>query len=398
MTVEKIASLAPAPALACSLAFFLTGMPAAANAQSSPQNSVTLYGIVDAGISYLKTSSGARYSLLSGGLSGNRFGLKGQEDLGGGVNAIFQLENGFALGNGKLLQGGRAFGRQAFVGLASNTWGSVTFGRMYDPVVDLVQPITADGFGGSVPFATPGDVDNNDFSARVSNAIKYASPDYAGLRFESLFALGGVSGHTGQGITFGAAAAYHRGPLSVSGGYFQASNPNGDSGRRSTWSSSTTDALFEGGSINAGYITAHTLAIAQLAGLYAFGPFSVGAGYSNAQYRHDGESTFDTTEKFNTGRVFAFYRVSPALRFGAGYVLTAASGDTSARYNQGSVGAFYNLSKRTDVYTTAAYQRANGTQRTAGGALQSARATISSYGVDGTASQAIVTVGLRHRF
>ncbi|MEK6296383.1 MAG: porin, partial [Paraburkholderia tropica] len=107
------------------------------------------------------------------------------EDLGGGMKAIFQLESGFAIGTGKSLQSSREFGRQSFVGLSGDHWGSLVAGRMYDPIVDLVQPITADGAGGSVPFATPGDVDNNDFSARVSNAVKYTSPNFGGLQFEA---------------------------------------------------------------------------------------------------------------------------------------------------------------------------------------------------------------------
>jgi predicted porin len=96
--------------------------------------------------------------------------------------------------------------------------------------------------------------------------------------------------------------------------------------------------------------------------------------------------------------VYGFYFVSPALRFGLCYIYTSASGDASAHYNQVSAGAFYNLSKRTDVYLTSAFQRASGEQRTTSGGLQSARATISSYGVDGPGTQTIVTVGMRHRF
>lgn len=377
-----------------SMAVALTGVSATAHAQ----NSVTLYGIVDAGISYLKTASGNRYSLLSGGLSGNRWGLKGSEDLGGGLKAIFQLESGFAIGTGKSLQGGREFGRQSFVGLSGERWGTVVMGRMYDPVVDLVQPLTADGAGGSVPFATPGDVDNNDFSARVSNAVKYSSPNYSGLQFEALYALGGVAGSTGQGYTASGAVSYSQGPLKLAAGYFQAANANAASGKRTGWTSATTDALFEGGSINTAYQSAHMLAIAQIAGQYQIGAFTLGAGYSNARYTSDGESTFAATQKFNTGRVYGFYRVSPALRFGVGYILTSASGDESAHYNQVSAGSFYTLSKATDVYATAAFQRASGTQRTASGGTQAAVATISSYGVDGTSTQAIVTVGFRHRF
>lgn len=376
------------------MAAALVSLSASAQAQSS----VTLYGIVDAGLSYIKTSTGNRYSLLSGGLSGNRWGLKGSEDLGGGLRAIFQLESGFAIGTGKLAQGGREFGRQAFVGLASDRWGTVELGRMYDPVVDLVQPLTADGTLGSVPFATPGDVDNNDFSARVSNAVKYLSPIYSGLQFEALYAFGGVAGSTGQGYTYSGAVSYSNGPLKLAAGYMQATNANAATGKRTAWTSGSTDALFEGGSINAAYQSAHVLGIAQAAAQYQLGAFTLGAGYSNARYTSDGESTFGTTERFNTGRVYGFYRATPSLRFGLGYILTAASGDTSARYNVVSAGSFYQLSKRTDVYLTGAFQHASGTQRTTSGGTQRALATISSYGIDGTGTQEIVTVGLRHRF
>ncbi|MDN7180659.1 porin [Caballeronia sp. SEWSISQ10-4 2] len=384
--MKRVASISMAAALA--------SLSASAHAQSS----VTLYGIVDAGISYIKTTTGNRYSLLSGGLSGNRWGLRGSEDLGGGLRAIFQLESGFAIGTGKLAQGGREFGRQAFVGLASERWGTLELGRMYDPVVDLVQPLSADGAGGSVPFATPGDVDNNDFSARVSNAVKYLSPFYSGLQFEALYAFGGVAGSTGQGYTYSGAVSYSNGPLKLAAGYMQATNANAATGKRTGWTSGSTDALFEGGAINAAYQSAHVLGIAQAAAQYQLGAFTLGAGYSNARYTSDGESTFGTTERFNTGRVYAFYRSTPSLRFGLGYILTAASGDTSAHYNVVSAGSFYQLSKRTDVYLTGAFQRASGTQRTASGGTQRALATISSYGIDGTGTQEIITVGLRHRF
>lgn len=114
----------------------LTAFAGVAHAQSS----VTLYGIIDEGFN-VNTNAGGKhlYNLTSGVLQGSRFGLRGTEDLGGGLKAIFVLENGFDVNSGKLGQGGLMFGRQAYVGLSSQ-FGTVTLGRQYDSVVDYVGP------------------------------------------------------------------------------------------------------------------------------------------------------------------------------------------------------------------------------------------------------------------
>ncbi|MFP3624715.1 porin, partial [Burkholderia sp. SIMBA_051] len=72
--------------------------------------------------------------------------------------------------------------------------------------------------------------------------------------------------------------------------------------------------------------------------------------------------------------------------------------DTAANYHQASLGADYNLSKRTDVYMTAAYQHASGTTADGAGGSMAAEASIGSYGYNGTKSQTMVNLGLRHRF
>jgi predicted porin len=310
--------------------------------------------------------------------------------------AIFQLENGFDPSNGRLGQGNREFGRQAFVGLTSQTFGTVTLGRQYDPVVDLVQAITADNYFGST-FATPGDVDNYDNSSRTSNAIKYLSPTYAGFQFEAMYALGGVAGSTGSGQTWSLAAAYNNGPLGLAAGYFRADNTNTlTGGVRTTWTG-TSDGTFDG-PINGGYISAKSIGIARLAAQYTVGPFTMGASYSNAQYKSDGFSTFGSTEKYNVGQGFFNYQATPALLLGLGYSYTKASGDTSATYHQASLGADYSLSKRTDVYLVGAYQHASGQTRNADGTVSNAQASIGSYGYNGTSSQELVALGLRHKF
>jgi predicted porin len=77
-----------------------------------------------------------------GTINGSRWGLRGAEDLGGGLKAIFVLENGFSVQNGRLAQDGREFGRQAYVGVGSTQFGTVTLGRQYDSLVDFVAPLS----------------------------------------------------------------------------------------------------------------------------------------------------------------------------------------------------------------------------------------------------------------
>ena len=115
------------------------------------QSSVTLYGIIDEGLLFNNNAGGKHlYSMASGVMQGSRFGLRGTEDLGGGLKAIFTLENGFDVNSGKLGQGGLMFGRQAYVGLSSQ-YGTVTLGRQYDSVVDFVGPLEAgDQWGGYI--------------------------------------------------------------------------------------------------------------------------------------------------------------------------------------------------------------------------------------------------------
>lgn len=114
----------------------------AASGAVMAQSSVSLYGIADAFVGSRQTTgislSGGnlltleqRQSVLdSGGLNGSRWGLKGTEDLGGGLKANFVLESGFDISNGASTSSGVLFDRQAFVGLSGN-FGAVSLGRQY---------------------------------------------------------------------------------------------------------------------------------------------------------------------------------------------------------------------------------------------------------------------------
>jgi predicted porin len=105
------------------LSLALLGVTGVAHAQSS----VTLYGLIDESVQFAHNTVDAsghnsnQVGLVGGNLQGDRWGLKGTEDLGGGLKAIFQLENGFDVNSGKLLQSGRMFGRPMGYGHAGSS-------------------------------------------------------------------------------------------------------------------------------------------------------------------------------------------------------------------------------------------------------------------------------------
>ena len=171
------------------------------------QSNVTLYGIVDAFGQYLSGDT-RNYRLQSGGLSGSRFGLRGQEDLGDGLAAVFLLESGINVDDGT--NGQNAFwGRQAYVGLRSNSWGQLTLGRQYSSIYVIATEYSAfsnvagpstnviGGFGGYEPVRGSNDsAAGNGGSARVNNSVRYESPEWNGLRGGVLAGLGETSGNT----------------------------------------------------------------------------------------------------------------------------------------------------------------------------------------------------------
>jgi len=194
------------------------------------QSSVTLYGVIDAGLLYASNQNGhSAWQAGSGDVTGSHWGFVGREDLGGGTRAIFQLENGFSVTNGTARQGGREFGYQALAGLSNNRFGTVTFGRQYDSVVDYLAPLSFTGIhpGGNNLSAHPFDNDNLNNSFRVNNSVKFASNSYEGLRFGALYGFSNEAGGFDDNRLYSFGAAYDAGPLSLGAGYLQANNGGG---------------------------------------------------------------------------------------------------------------------------------------------------------------------------
>ena len=374
------------------------------------QSSVTLYGIVDEGFN-INTNAGGKhlYNLSSGVLQGSRWGLRGTEDLGGGLKAIFVLENGFDTNTGKLGQGGLLFGRQAFVGLSSN-YGSITLGRQYDSAVDYVGPLeVGDQWGGYIT-AHPGDLDNLNNDYRVNNSIKFTSNNYNGLTFGGLYSLGGIAGQTGRNQIWSGGVGYSNGPLVLGAGYLNVHNPNA-----SFWGNQPNAVAAPGNNIGstsltgvqknpiiAGFASAHTYQVAGAGGAYTIGAATVGLTYSYIQFSSLGTDfvtapAYKGSATFNNGEVNFKYQLTPALVLGVAYDYTrlaSFNGHGGANYNQGAAGADYFLSKRTDIYLVGVYQHASGTDSTG----QTAVASINGLTPSNSNNQTTVRVGIRHKF
>jgi len=365
------------------------------------QSSVTLYGIVDAGFAYNNNSGGHKlYETSAGNLQGDRWGLRGTEDLGGGLKALFVLENGFNAFTGKLGQGGDEFGRQAYVGLSSQ-YGTVTLGRQYDSVVDYTGAFEVGSQWASFYAAHPGDLDNMNNSNRTNNSIKYTSTNYSGFTFGGLYSLGGVAGQFNRNQIFSGGVGYAQGPLTLGAGYLNVKNPNFSFfGNNST--SSTTGSNMTGSTVYSGYATAKTQQVITAAGAYTFGAATVGATYSNTQFKDLGQTgvtgaTNQTTSgsaKFHNAELNFKYQLPPALLLGAAYDYTKGYGVNDAKYHQGVIGADYFLSKRTDLYIDGIYQHASGTDSTG----KTAVANINGLSASSTSNQVAAVVGIRHKF
>lgn len=172
------------------------------------QSSVTLYGIIDTGIEYVSHANAAgdgvfRMPAITGSLP-SRWGLRGVEDLGGGLKALFTLESGFNVRGGDMGQGGRLFGRQAWVGFDSS-YGKLTFGRQY--TMTYIALLENEIMGPAI--YSLGSLDAYVPNARSDNTIAYKGT-FSGLTVGATYSFGrdsaGTGNSPGQGTCAGSVA------------------------------------------------------------------------------------------------------------------------------------------------------------------------------------------------
>lgn len=370
-------------AAACALAFLSSG----ARADNS---SVTLYGVLDAGVTYVSNAGGVHQFKFDDGVSyANRWGVKGVEDLGGGWKAVFRLESGFRLGNGSITNGGAEFGRNAYAGL-QNDWGTLTLGNQFDMTQEMVYLYNVSAWASGYAI-NQGDFDrmNGD---HLPNAIKFMSNTFGGFRFGGMYSFSNTASfHTGSAWSVG--GQYQRGPFSMGAAYTQLNDPSGIYafdpyamiGARTFFGRPTVSVDPATGAATDLYASTPFPVDRQgalaVGASYAIGDVTVMGAYTHTQIK-----AFGASQVMQVGEGGANWQVTPAFSVVGGYQYTHFD---AHHWNQLSAGLHYLLSKRTDLYVSGDWLKAS----------QGIDAVIGySFAPSSTTTQADLRVGMRHSF
>jgi len=319
----------------------IAGLGAAAQpvfAQAAAGTStVTIYGIMDAGIEYRSRNNAdgdGVWRVNSGGLNTSRLGFKGSEDLGDGMKAVFNLESEVNLDSGT--SGSALWGRLAYVGLEKKGLGTVMLGRNSTTVYDFVLPHDFMGYAPQYSYlTTSASVPSSGYTSRVSNAVKYVG-SFGGFKLGAHYGFGEVSTSAGANSAYGLGAAYSAGAVSA-----QVSFDEGRSG--------ATEALPAS--------TRNRSAIAS--GSYDFGAAKLYAGLRATKRSPAVPSATDVEFRSDLWWLGASAPVSQAVTLFGG-VYYENKHDTGSDPTMFAGKATYNLSKRTWLYAVAATARSKG--------------------------------------
>lgn len=317
------------------------------------QSNVQLYGLIDSGVEFLtnadKNAAGNTVNLTrvtSGNLAGSRWGIKGTEDLGGGNKALFLLENGFNLGNGQSLQGGREFGRLAYVGLSNSALGTITIGRQGGVFLDWVSKFNPLN---NAVYAIK--MQDTAFSDRLDNSLRYSAKIGAfegmvqyskGYDDVSFGAASTTPGDNRRAQVIDAGVRYANGPLSFVIAYDQ---KNGGSTLPNAAMTSKVGG-YEG-NIDRRIAAAVQYSL-QSVDLY------VGYRYLNAKAIHLSALNKSPVEASSYYWVGSTWHAAPALDLSATAMYQNFYG-TNRDPLSFQISADYNFSKRTDAYVNLGY-------------------------------------------
>ncbi len=353
-------------------AFFLMAMTMFGLATASHQAAAqpVMFGVLDVALDISNQGAGTVARMQSGGEWGSRLGMRGTEKISEDLAAVYWMESGFGVHNGKLQQGGRLFGRQIFVGISSERYGSVTFGRQYSPENRMFWNIDAfnAGLAGGLPSIIPAG-EARATLGRVDNSMLWASPKRWPVTVYAMYAPGDASGIDRAGKTWSLATRWKNETVDLNLGFVTRHNES-DTGRM--------QAFTTGGNYTLGTLTLFT------------GWHRDWNSDANRPGKRRSELVYDM---FPLG---ARYRIDPHWTLIAQAVLVKdrSRGVPDRSTNLLAVGANYDLSKRTVLYAAAGrILNRNGSEYSLGGGLYSGGPVGSDDPVGRT-----VQLGLRHSF
>ncbi|MBN3846847.1 porin [Paraburkholderia sp. Ac-20342] len=311
------------------------------------QSSVTLYGSIDEGITYNTNNMGHGTATLGPVAVPDFFGLRGVEDLGGDLKALFALQNGFKSNTGQGTIAGQAFSHFSWVGLSSSRFGTLTLGRQLDLAADALRVNSNGSLQYTFYLFHPANLDNLGIVGdSINNSVKYTTPSFDGFSASTLY--GFADSTTQPGRVVSADIVYAQGPLRASAVY-------------SSWRN-------------------HAIALVSGLGLTSFLGQPLAGGQTFVARKQDifGLSAFyKATPRFDLHGVLTQVNLSTdtqsarmrTAELGADYHATAANTVTvggylswlsGTRYAELGIGNVYALSKRTVVYAQVTYQHADG--------------------------------------
>lgn len=367
----------------------LVGLSAFAVAQA--QTNTTLYGLVDYGYAYRwdaktpGTNTPGNQSQLNGGQSAeNRLGIKGTEDLGNGIKAVFLLEQGFQLDTGAQQQSNTMFSRQAYVGL-NGGFGTIVGGRMLTPhytFVSSIDPFNAGTVGRYSNVFSPLSALQTSYGTvmdptRVDNAVQYTTPTFSGLSVTGMFSNNAVgqessAGNTGNNTMYGVLGKYETGPVMVGVNYhYIAAGTVGLAG-----SLNNAESVSVGGT--------YDFKVAKVAALYSY---------------NDVEYNLNTSGNVTLNNYLVGVTVPVGKWAGkASYVYSDGNSNAGGDAQQLALGVDYNLSKRTALYSAYSWvDNQDNRYGAVGDASNTGGYTAGTLATTGVYQQGI-QAGLRHAF
>lgn len=337
---------------------------------------VTIYGVADAYVAAVDrdiTGGTAKDTVVDGGLlSGPRLGFKGEEDLGGGMKAVFTVETGLNIdANGGATGGSFSRNRQSWVGLSSDTMGRISLGQQYAP--GYFAPGNSDGFASAIiapqsALSTAnGMTITSNSGARINNSINWVSPAFGPVKFNAIYGQGEVAetptnnGDAGNFLGLGANATF--GPLVV-------------------------DAVYHSLDKSSGLVSADQTEFF-VGAAYDLGVVKLGASYQNLE--DESQVVAGSTLEKDLWTVSAIVPVG-AGNIHVGYGALEEDNTPNAESKVFSIAYTHALSKRTTAYV--GYMKADADTLTTGQtALGAVGGTLVANGTNSA-----VAAGLRHTF